>query len=332
MSQVAAFRLLQPISRAQLARHHQYQQRVQLDRMRNAEERQRFEHAKRTWYEQHNAVRREAYQQLAQAAWSEAWKAAWHDIHDKQQSMLLHEVLTSFCCPISYEILCDPVVAGDGHTYERETIELWFGQSSNSPLTGSLLPHRHLLPNHAMRMAVEEYLQRLAEVAGGQAQHLMEELRSRRRSCTDGRASQQNKVLQIEQTGAAQFIRQSAYTLVATLLGAYLFVAGMLCTAASLAAVGLLVGTIRRQNGTQQPDSHWAMLCGPACLLPLHFTCGAMLCKHHGSRVVRAGAVGWAAGCLLAAFVAVDSKRCLGSTVVWIGMPQARVVFRIPSS
>ena len=28
-----------------------------------------------------------------------------------------------FCCPISHELMKDPVVAGDGHTYERSCIE-----------------------------------------------------------------------------------------------------------------------------------------------------------------------------------------------------------------
>ena len=27
------------------------------------------------------------------------------------------------CCPISHELMKDPVVAGDGHTYERSCIE-----------------------------------------------------------------------------------------------------------------------------------------------------------------------------------------------------------------
>jgi len=30
-----------------------------------------------------------------------------------------------FYCPITHEVMVDPVVAQDGHTYERQAIEEW---------------------------------------------------------------------------------------------------------------------------------------------------------------------------------------------------------------
>jgi hypothetical protein len=30
-----------------------------------------------------------------------------------------------FVCPITMEVMRDPVIAADGHTYEREAIENW---------------------------------------------------------------------------------------------------------------------------------------------------------------------------------------------------------------
>ena len=42
-------------------------------------------------------------------------------------------------CPISHEIMVDPVVAADGHTYEREALARWFHgfvSLPNSPMTG----------------------------------------------------------------------------------------------------------------------------------------------------------------------------------------------------
>jgi len=59
-------------------------------------------------------------------------------------------------CPITGEILLDPVVASDGHTYSRAAIAKWFEQNQTSPLTGVPLPNLQLLPNHAMRKAIEE--------------------------------------------------------------------------------------------------------------------------------------------------------------------------------
>ena len=42
----------------------------------------------------------------------------------------------ALCCPISMEIMRDPVIAADGHTYERADIELWFANNNTSPKTG----------------------------------------------------------------------------------------------------------------------------------------------------------------------------------------------------
>ena len=42
------------------------------------------------------------------------------------------------------DLMTNPVVASDGFTYERETIEKWFETSGNSPRTGALLQHKIL--------------------------------------------------------------------------------------------------------------------------------------------------------------------------------------------
>jgi hypothetical protein len=38
-------------------------------------------------------------------------------------------------CPITYQIFHDPVVTGDGHTYERTAIVRWICEHGTSPLT-----------------------------------------------------------------------------------------------------------------------------------------------------------------------------------------------------
>ena len=40
-----------------------------------------------------------------------------------------------FLCPISLEIMRDPVICKDGHTYERAVILKWLETNSVSPLT-----------------------------------------------------------------------------------------------------------------------------------------------------------------------------------------------------
>ena len=54
------------------------------------------------------------------------------------------------CCPISRHPMKEPVVAADGHTYERKAISRWFRTSNISPLTGQELQHKELVPNYLL--------------------------------------------------------------------------------------------------------------------------------------------------------------------------------------
>ena len=68
-------------------------------------------------------------------------------------------VPSGFVCPISDDIMRDPVMCADGHTYDRPNIEQWFaGGHDTSPNTGARLPHLNLVPNHALRNSIEEFL------------------------------------------------------------------------------------------------------------------------------------------------------------------------------
>ena len=59
-------------------------------------------------------------------------------------------------CPISHEIMVDPVVAADGHTYEREALARWFHgfvSLPTSPMTGKPMGTR-MVPNHAVKSMI----------------------------------------------------------------------------------------------------------------------------------------------------------------------------------
>ena len=68
----------------------------------------------------------------------------------------------AFCCPITQELMVDPVMVVDGHCYERTAIERWFGQRQargqppTSPKTGAELASTELTPNHNLRNAIQE--------------------------------------------------------------------------------------------------------------------------------------------------------------------------------
>ncbi|KAF4368747.1 hypothetical protein G4B88_003620 [Cannabis sativa] len=64
-----------------------------------------------------------------------------------------------FLCPILQEIMHDPQVAADGFTYERDAIQGWLENGKEtSPMTNLKLSHLHLIPNHAIRLAIQEWL------------------------------------------------------------------------------------------------------------------------------------------------------------------------------
>jgi len=48
----------------------------------------------------------------------------------------------------------DPVIAADGHTYERHAMEHWLRQHGTSPITGAQLSHLRLVPNIIVRSIV----------------------------------------------------------------------------------------------------------------------------------------------------------------------------------
>lgn len=54
----------------------------------------------------------------------------------------------------------DPHVAADGFTYEAEALRGWLDSGhETSPMTNLKLAHTNLVPNHALRSAIQEWLQ-----------------------------------------------------------------------------------------------------------------------------------------------------------------------------
>lgn len=64
--------------------------------------------------------------------------------------------LDSCKCSIGHKLMRDPVVAADGHTYEREEIVQWLATSDKSPKTGLQLLNKTLTPNYAIKGTIDE--------------------------------------------------------------------------------------------------------------------------------------------------------------------------------
>jgi hypothetical protein len=64
---------------------------------------------------------------------------------------------SSFYCPITHELMVDPVIDSEGNSYEKHAIEDWIRQSGKSPITRTVLSINDLRPNRALKTAINEY-------------------------------------------------------------------------------------------------------------------------------------------------------------------------------
>lgn len=65
----------------------------------------------------------------------------------------------SFCAllarPRVMQVMVDPVVCEDGHSYERGALEAWFAEHDTSPLSNVHLPSKTVLPNINLRSSID---------------------------------------------------------------------------------------------------------------------------------------------------------------------------------
>nr|XP_019702381.1 U-box domain-containing protein 9 isoform X1 [Elaeis guineensis] len=63
-----------------------------------------------------------------------------------------------FLCPISSELMRDPVILASGQTYDRPFIQEWLNSGNRTcPQTQQILPNITLIPNHAVRRMISEW-------------------------------------------------------------------------------------------------------------------------------------------------------------------------------
>ncbi len=63
-----------------------------------------------------------------------------------------------FLCPITGDFMKEPVITDAGHSYERIAIERWFTKNNTDPKTNQLLQSKKLIPNHNLRIAIDEFI------------------------------------------------------------------------------------------------------------------------------------------------------------------------------
>ncbi len=68
-------------------------------------------------------------------------------------------------CPITHEIMKDPVIGPDGHTYERAAIEQWLSSNDKSPITRKPMQTTSLIPNFALRNTIEAFINSVGQIS-----------------------------------------------------------------------------------------------------------------------------------------------------------------------
>ena len=63
------------------------------------------------------------------------------------------EVPPCFICPLSMDVMNEPVFTADGFSYERSMIEEWLVGHNTSPLTNAILSPHQLDPKYVIAKA-----------------------------------------------------------------------------------------------------------------------------------------------------------------------------------
>jgi hypothetical protein len=68
------------------------------------------------------------------------------------------ELPSFFVCPISLELMRDPVTLSTGMTYDRPSIEKWLGFGNKTcPTTNQVLESDEMIPNHTLRRLIQTW-------------------------------------------------------------------------------------------------------------------------------------------------------------------------------
>lgn len=72
------------------------------------------------------------------------------------------KIRDEFLCPITYELMREPVVAMDGHTYEKGAIEKWLKSNQTSPRSGEPMD-TVIIPNMNLKKLIQDIIHEVLE-------------------------------------------------------------------------------------------------------------------------------------------------------------------------
>ena len=81
-------------------------------------------------------------------------------LHEAEQGQRA-TVPDEYLCPITCEVMEDPVIAEDGQTYEREAIATWVASAGTSPMTRQRMANM-FFPNRSIKGLIEKWREEAA--------------------------------------------------------------------------------------------------------------------------------------------------------------------------
>lgn len=87
-------------------------------------------------------------------------RSSWQQDQSSSSQSTVFNLPDEFRCPISLDLMKDPVIVASGHTYDRNSIAQWINSGHHTcPKSGQRLIHMALIPNYALKSLVHQWCQ-----------------------------------------------------------------------------------------------------------------------------------------------------------------------------
>ncbi|KAL6128066.1 hypothetical protein ACLB2K_071424 [Fragaria x ananassa] len=107
--------------------------------------------------------------------------------HSSSAQSIIANIPDEFRCPISLDLMRDPVIVASGHTYDRNSIAQWINSGHQTcPKSGQKLIHMALIPNYALKSLFHQWCEEnnVPEIGSSQSSSSdLERSNSKRDSC-----------------------------------------------------------------------------------------------------------------------------------------------------
>ncbi|KAG8482242.1 hypothetical protein CXB51_026984 [Gossypium anomalum] len=85
-------------------------------------------------------------------------KKPWKGLISQEMAHTFLTIPKDFCCPISLDLMKDPVIVSTGQTYDRSSIARWMEEGHcTCPKTGQMLDDTRIVPNRALRNLIVQW-------------------------------------------------------------------------------------------------------------------------------------------------------------------------------